>query len=246
MVCRVRPDKREEYLALHRDVWQGVEATITQCGIRNFSIYVIEDVLFGYYEYIGDDFDADQRRMAADPVTQEWLRAHLARTRPRAGQRRRSDGPVAPARGVLAPTVRQPWTRTCTCGSGPSTHSRGSTPTDGGDRPGLPARRGRRRALGARRRGLRRRAGRQRPLGDRRPARGGPGLGNDPGRRRLDRPHRRRPGADPDAARVAGRRPARGDPPRHVRRDGRAVARARRRPSEGCPRSATPAWCSTC
>ncbi len=72
MVCRVLPDKREEYLALHRDVWPGVEATILQCGIRNFSIYVIDDVLFGYYEYIGDDYDADQRRMAADPVTQEW------------------------------------------------------------------------------------------------------------------------------------------------------------------------------
>ena len=78
MVCRMRPEKREEYLALHRDVWPGVEATITECGIRNFSIYVIGDVLFGYYEYIGDDFDADQRRMAADPVTQEWW----ARTAP--------------------------------------------------------------------------------------------------------------------------------------------------------------------
>ncbi|MGC5170331.1 L-rhamnose mutarotase [Microbacterium sp. DT81.1] len=78
MVCRVRPGKREEYLALHREVWPGVEAMITQCGIRNFSIYVIEDILFGYYEYIGDDFDADQQRMAGDPLTQEWW----ARTAP--------------------------------------------------------------------------------------------------------------------------------------------------------------------
>ncbi|MCT7085373.1 L-rhamnose mutarotase, partial [Salmonella enterica subsp. enterica serovar Oranienburg] len=49
-----------------------VEATITACGIRNFTIFVTGDVLFGYYEYIGDDYAADQRRMAADPVTQEW------------------------------------------------------------------------------------------------------------------------------------------------------------------------------
>jgi L-rhamnose mutarotase len=68
----MRPEKREEYLELHSAVWPGVEATITACNVRNFSIFVIGDVLFGYYEYVGDDFDADQERMAADPVTQEW------------------------------------------------------------------------------------------------------------------------------------------------------------------------------
>ena len=78
MAARLVPEMREEYLRLHSNVWPQVEATITECGIRNFSIYVIGDVLFGYYEYIGDDFDADQRRMAADPVTQEWW----ARTAP--------------------------------------------------------------------------------------------------------------------------------------------------------------------
>ena len=72
MVCRMRPEKREEYLALHRDVWPGIEALNTACGIRNFTIFVRGDVLFGYYEYVGDDYDADQRKMAADPLAQEW------------------------------------------------------------------------------------------------------------------------------------------------------------------------------
>lgn len=78
MVCRMRPEKREEYLELHSNVWPGVEATITECNIRDFSIFVLGDVLFGYYEYVGDDFEGDQERMAADPVTQEWW----ARTAP--------------------------------------------------------------------------------------------------------------------------------------------------------------------
>ncbi|MFZ8477538.1 L-rhamnose mutarotase, partial [Staphylococcus aureus] len=26
----------------------------------------------GYYEYVGDDLAADDAKMAADPVTQEW------------------------------------------------------------------------------------------------------------------------------------------------------------------------------
>lgn len=78
MVARLRPEKRQEYLDLHSAVWPGVESTITECGIRNFTIYVLGDVIFGYYEYVGDDFDADQATMAADPVTQQWW----ARTAP--------------------------------------------------------------------------------------------------------------------------------------------------------------------
>lgn len=72
MVCRLRPERRDEYLELHRDVWPAVEAMNHECGIRNFSIFVRDDVLFGYYEYVGDDLNADQLKMAADPVTQQW------------------------------------------------------------------------------------------------------------------------------------------------------------------------------
>ena len=72
MVCRLHPDKRAEYLELHSAVWPGVEAISTECGIRNFTIFVRGDVLFGYYEYVGDDYEADQARMAADPVSQQW------------------------------------------------------------------------------------------------------------------------------------------------------------------------------
>lgn len=72
MAARLVPAKREEYLRLHSDVWPQVEATITECGIRNFTIFVLGDVIFGYYEYVGDDYEADQARMADDPTTLEW------------------------------------------------------------------------------------------------------------------------------------------------------------------------------
>ena len=72
MACRVRPELREEYLELHANVWPGVEEMITRCGIRNFTIFVRGNVLFGYYEYVGDDYEADQALMAADPETQRW------------------------------------------------------------------------------------------------------------------------------------------------------------------------------
>ena len=72
MAARLVPEKREEYLRLHSDVWPQVEATITECGIRNFTIFVLGDVIFGYYEYVGDDFEADQARMAEDATMQRW------------------------------------------------------------------------------------------------------------------------------------------------------------------------------
>jgi L-rhamnose mutarotase len=72
MAARLVPDKREEYLRLHREVWPQVEAMNAAAGIRNFTIFVIDDVIFGYYEYIGDDFEADQARMAEDETMQLW------------------------------------------------------------------------------------------------------------------------------------------------------------------------------
>ena len=71
-VIRLRPEKREEYLRLHSAVWPGVEAMITACNITNFSIFLHDDLLVSYFEYVGTDYAADMARMAADPETQRW------------------------------------------------------------------------------------------------------------------------------------------------------------------------------
>jgi L-rhamnose mutarotase len=71
-VIRVRPERVDEYEAIHREVWPGVLATIERCNIRNYSIYRMGDLLFSYFEYAGEDYEADMAEMAADPVTQEW------------------------------------------------------------------------------------------------------------------------------------------------------------------------------
>lgn len=72
MVIRVRPERLEEYKRLHADPWPDVLKMITACHIRNYSIYHRDGWLFSYFEYHGDDFEADMAKMAADPVTQEW------------------------------------------------------------------------------------------------------------------------------------------------------------------------------
>jgi len=71
-VIRVRPDKYDEYKELHAAVWPEVLAKLRECNIRNYSIYFKDGFLFSYFEYTGDDFEADMAKMAADPKTQEW------------------------------------------------------------------------------------------------------------------------------------------------------------------------------
>jgi len=72
MVTRVRPERLEDYKREHAAVWPEVLDVIRQCHIRNYSIYHKDGWLFSYFEYAGEDFDADMRKMAADPATQRW------------------------------------------------------------------------------------------------------------------------------------------------------------------------------
>jgi L-rhamnose mutarotase len=71
-VIKVRPEKVEEYRELHAKVWPSVLEMIRECNIRNYSIYFKDGWLFSYFEYVGDDFDADMKKMAADQNTQAW------------------------------------------------------------------------------------------------------------------------------------------------------------------------------
>lgn len=77
MVLGLKQEKMAEYKKLHEAVWPDVLKMIKDCNIRNYSIYLqkLDDggyYLFSYFEYIGDDFEADMAKMADDPVTQKW------------------------------------------------------------------------------------------------------------------------------------------------------------------------------
>ena len=71
-LIKVKPESIAEYERLHEAVWPEVLKTIHECNIRNYSIFRQGNLLFAYFEYIGDDYAADMQKMAADPKTQEW------------------------------------------------------------------------------------------------------------------------------------------------------------------------------
>lgn len=74
MVVGLKPEFIDQYKRLHAAVWPEVLALISDCNIRNYSIFLKEpeNLLFGYWEYIGADFEGDMAKMAADPKNQEW------------------------------------------------------------------------------------------------------------------------------------------------------------------------------
>lgn len=71
-VIKIKEDRLDEYKALHANPWPGVMEQIRNSNIRNYSIYLKDDYLFGYFEYVGNNFDEDMAKMAEDSLTQEW------------------------------------------------------------------------------------------------------------------------------------------------------------------------------
>jgi len=77
MIIGLKPEKIAYYKELHAATWPGVLKMIKESHIQNYSIYLKEiepgkHYLFSYFEYTGNDFEADMAKMAADPTTQKW------------------------------------------------------------------------------------------------------------------------------------------------------------------------------
>jgi len=71
-VIRLRPEAEEKYRHFHAHPWPEINDMIRKCNIRNYTIFLKDGYLFGYYEYHGANHQADMAKMAADPKTQEW------------------------------------------------------------------------------------------------------------------------------------------------------------------------------
>ena len=69
---RLKPEKASEYIRHHTAVWPGVLAKIKDCNIANYSIFHKDNLLFAYFEYIGNNFEGDMQKMAAHEETQRW------------------------------------------------------------------------------------------------------------------------------------------------------------------------------
>ena len=71
-IIKVKAQMVERYKELHANPWPEVLDMISKCNIENYSIYMYDGFLFAYFEYTGDDFEADMEKMSNDPMTQKW------------------------------------------------------------------------------------------------------------------------------------------------------------------------------
>jgi L-rhamnose mutarotase len=74
MCIGLKPDIIARYKELHAAVWPEVLDAISAANIRNYSIFLREpeNLLFAYWEYIGDDFNADMEQMKLAHRMRDW------------------------------------------------------------------------------------------------------------------------------------------------------------------------------
>ena len=69
-VLRVRPDRVEEYVEAHRNVWPEMVQALREAGIRNYTIFRAGTEMFGYFE--ADDLQRAADYLAAQEVSARW------------------------------------------------------------------------------------------------------------------------------------------------------------------------------
>ncbi|SER88306.1 L-rhamnose mutarotase [Tranquillimonas rosea] len=74
LVIGIDPARIDEYRRLHAEAWEGVLDRLRASNITNYSIFLREpeNLLFSYWEYLGENFEADNAAIAADPTTRKW------------------------------------------------------------------------------------------------------------------------------------------------------------------------------
>ena len=60
-VIGIDPSGVERYRSFHQKIWPEIESAIRAAGIRNYSIFIDGDQLFGYFEYHAPDDEFQAR-----------------------------------------------------------------------------------------------------------------------------------------------------------------------------------------
>jgi L-rhamnose mutarotase len=64
MTIRIKAGCERAYRKYYNAVWPEVVEMIRACNIANYSIFLKDDRLYSYFEYIRDDFESDMAKMA--------------------------------------------------------------------------------------------------------------------------------------------------------------------------------------
>lgn len=71
-VCGITLENAEKYIEYHNNVPKEIRELIRECNIRNYRIFYRNGLLFSYYDYIGENYEEDMRKMAENADNQKW------------------------------------------------------------------------------------------------------------------------------------------------------------------------------
>jgi L-rhamnose mutarotase len=69
-VLRVKPDRVDEYVLAHREVWPEMLEALKDAGLRNYPIYRAGNEMFGYFET--DDLARAETYLSEQDVNARW------------------------------------------------------------------------------------------------------------------------------------------------------------------------------
>jgi L-rhamnose mutarotase len=69
-VLRVKPDRVDEYVLAHREVWPELLEALKEAGVRNYTIFRAGNEMFGYFET--DDLARAEAYLSAQEVNTRW------------------------------------------------------------------------------------------------------------------------------------------------------------------------------
>lgn len=72
MVIGIKREKLDEYKKLHAAVWPEVLDILHKYHISNYSIFLKDNLLFGYLEYSGANLEEDFAKMGKEPAMKKW------------------------------------------------------------------------------------------------------------------------------------------------------------------------------
>ena len=75
-VLHVRPDKIDEYITAHRNVWPEMLGALRAAGVRNYTIFRDGNSVFGYFE--ADDLESAAAFLEGEEVNHRWQNAMAA------------------------------------------------------------------------------------------------------------------------------------------------------------------------
>jgi len=69
-VLHVKPDRIDDYVEAHRNVWPEMLQALRDAGIHNYTIFRSGNDMFGYFE--SDDLERAGAYMATQEVNSRW------------------------------------------------------------------------------------------------------------------------------------------------------------------------------